>query len=509
MIPQLPQLVERLCELERATAEPGGTGVSLIPGDFPEQAHFMSDQSSRRALFCTRRAAKTYSFGLDCINDGFSHPGANYLFLGLVRLESKKIFFEEVLKDVDRRYGLGLRFNESELTAHLPNGARIYTSAADANSTELRKKLGGKYRRVGIDEAQSWLNPLGELVDGTLGPTVVDWRGSITLMGTPGLITKGLFRDITPASVQAAMEGAKGTEPGWSLHAWDTSRNPHMASQWAAEIAELKARKPGIEQTPWFRRNYLGEWVVDSDALVYAYVPGRNDFGGGGANPQEDLPKYTAGEWHYALGIDLGWRDPTAFSVCAYHDHDPAMYVLEVFARSEMDLTDVASRVRWYETRYPLEVRIVDGANKQAVQEMVRRHDLALIAADKTGKESFIDLMNAEFGCGNIKLSRACGPLAEEYGSLIWDDRDKDDPIRRTRRQEHPACANHLADATLYAWRRCYQYLSTAAPAEAPRPGTASAYDAEAADYWQSLEQQYEERKADDATWRTDDWGLN
>lgn len=58
--------------------------------------------------------------------------------------------------------------------------------------------------------------------------------------------------------------------------------------------------------------------------------------------------------------------------------------------------------------------------------------------------------MNSDFRQGNIKLL-GCEELADEYISLIWDD-------RTTKREEHPSCPNHLADATLYAWRYCYNY---------------------------------------------------
>src|SRR5205085_11845215 len=63
-------------------------------------------------------------------------------------------------------------------------------------------------------------------------------------------------------------------------------------------------------------------------------------------------------------------------------------------------------------------------ANKQAVEEMRRRHDLPLRAADKTGKSDFIEIMNGEFIQGRIKLRGAsCSQLAEEYAGLIWDER--------------------------------------------------------------------------------------
>jgi hypothetical protein len=100
----------------------------------------------------------------------------------------------------------------------------------------------------------------------------------------------------------------------------------------------------------------------------------------------------------------------------------------------------------------------------QAVAEMCNRHGLSLISAEKAGKSDFIQLMNAEYITGRIRLSPQCAVLKEEYASLIWDD-------KATQMQEHPACENHAADAALYGWRHCYQYLSRV-PAPRPTPGS-------------------------------------
>ena len=48
-----------------------------------------------------------------------------------------------------------------------------------------------------------------------------------------------------------------------------------MAEQWAGEIAELKAASPLVVETPSFRQMYLGEWVIDSDKLVYRFNSNR------------------------------------------------------------------------------------------------------------------------------------------------------------------------------------------------------------------------------------------
>jgi hypothetical protein len=424
----------------------------VLADSFPEQRRAALDPSPLKIFFCTRRAAKSFTWALEVLNDARDWPTANYLFLGLVREEAKRIFWKDILKVLDRKYHLDINFNESTLTATLPNGATIYIGAADANEKEMRKLLGQKYRKVAIDEAQDWEHTdVEDLVFSALKPACADMHGSISLLGTPGKFSKSFFRRVTPQSVRHGMAGHRGKDSaGWSLHCWDTSANTSimadgetMAAHIAYEIDELRREKPGIEETPSFRRNYMGEWVIEDDLLVYRYQPGRNDYSG-------VLPNIDGvGRWHYVLGIDLGYNDDSAFVLWAFHDSCKTLFGVSAFKQKGMDITAVANRAR----TYTVEAMVIDGSNKQAVMEMSNRHQLSLTTADKTGKSDFIELMNTDYITGRIKLSPACAPLKDEYAGLIWNEKS-------VKREEHPACDNHASDGGLYGWRFCYPYMS-------------------------------------------------
>jgi hypothetical protein len=288
------------------------------------------------------------------------------------------------------------------------------------------------------------------LVYGTLKPALADLHGTIAMLGTPGNLTKSLFFDITT-----------GVEPGWLVVRANTADNPYMADKWRKEIDELKTNQPYIVETPMFKQMYLGEWVVNEDALVYKFNPDRNTFG--------HLPGYSRGDWQYLLGVDLGYEDASAFVVAAFHEFDKNLYIVHSSAKSKMDITDVAIKIKELKSIYGAHKVIIDGANKQAVEEIQKRHQVPLICADKKGKEDFIEIMNAELILGRIKIQEAgCSELAKEWQGLVW--KLKDDKVVIPK-QENPACDNHLADACLYVWRYCYQYLSVA-PVPKPAYGT-------------------------------------
>lgn len=413
---------------------------------FPQQRSFVEDKAKLKALFCTRRAAKSFSGGIHILKDLYETPGTNGLFLGLTRESARKIIWKDVFKKLNTTHDLKADFNESRLTVTLPNSSVCYISGVDADAEEMEKLLGGKYKIVVLDEGASYHIDLRRLIYGILKPAIADDRGTICVAGTSGDVTQGLFFDITRRDGQPR-------EPGWSLHEWSAHANPFVCKQWQEELDEIDRERPLFKTTPLYKQWYLNQWVIDTNKLVYRFDEVKNTF--------DSLPHFATGEWQYVLGVDLGHSpDPSAFSVVAFHSHDKNLYVLESNEQLEMDVTDVANRIQDLSARYPFFKIVIDGSNKQAVAEMQNRHGIALQAADKRGKSDFISIMNSEFIQKKIKLQKDRNKnLISQYQKLVWVT---DGGKIRIPREEHPNLPNHTTDATLYAWRFCYPYLSEA-----------------------------------------------
>lgn len=414
-------------------------GTSLLDKNFKKQTQFIQDEARLKAMFCTRRAAKSYTGGLELMKGMEDFPGKNFLYLGLTRSSAKGIIWKDVFKDIDRKHSLGMEFNKTDLTMTHKNESVTYISGIDADEDEMEKLLGKKYKKIFLDEASLYSVNLRKLIYGILGPAVIDDDGTIIMGGTSGDLTQGLFFDVT-----------RGTEPGWKLHQWSAHDNPYIADKWQAELDKIERDRPAFKETPLFKQWYLNQWVIDENKLVYRFNSDRNKY--------QTLPRYKFGEWNYVLGVDLGYDpDPSAFVVCAFHENDGCLYLLECFKKTEMDVTDVANKIKEYQARYSINTVVIDGSNKQAVEEMQRRHGIALRAADKTGKSDFIQIMNAEMIQSKIKVSDACKPLIDEWTTLIWTMVGDTIAIPR---KENANCSNHITDAALYAWRFCYQFLS-------------------------------------------------
>lgn len=410
---------------------------------FDQQLKFISDPARLKALFCTRRAAKSFTIGLYLINTALQNPNSNCLYLGLTRDSAKGIIWKDILRELDQRFKLNASFNGTALTMTLPNGSVIWTTGADADEAEMNKLLGKKYKLVGIDEASMYSINMNQLVYGILKPATADQRGTICMLGTASNITRGLFYDVTT-----------GREPGWSLHSWSAHQNPHIATQWQEELDDITKNRPLFTQTPLFRQWYLNEWVVDEDALVYKFSE---------RNLINHLAHYDV-PYRYILGIDLGHSpDPSAFVIGAYTPISPILRIIHAEKHLKMDVTDVANKIKELDAKFSFDVRVIDGSNKMAVEEMNNRHQVRVIAADKTGKEHFINLMNTEFIQGKIQVLMNCPELIEEYKTLVWEtDNGKVKVSATGARREHPGIPNHLTDAALYMWRYAYTYLYTA-----------------------------------------------
>lgn len=409
----------------------------LEPG-FAKQEEFIKDEFKKKTLFCTRRAAKSYTGGLYLFDTAIRYASCNCLYLGLTKKSAQGIMWKDILKEINRQNGIGTHFSVSALEATTPNDSVIYLTGIDADEDEMHKLLGKKYKLVIIDEAQSYSIDLRTLVYGILGPTVIDQSGTICMMGTAGNLTQGLFYDVT-----------NGKEPGWKLFEWTAFDNPFVAKQWQAELDEITKHRPLFKETSLYKQWYLNQWVIDDDARVYRFNSLRNC--------AEHLPRDIS-DWHYVLGIDLAHSpDSSAFVVGCYHELSPTLYLVYAFKKTNMDITDVAEKTKQLEKTYNFEVKVVDGANKQAVAELNNRHGLNLICADKTGKVDFITLMNDDFTQRNIQLLPGTEELQDEYKRLIWIT-DANGKVKEPKK-ENPLIHQDLADSALYLWRYCYQYL--------------------------------------------------
>lgn len=405
--------------------------------EFSKQIEVLSDRKSRyKGVNCTRRSGKSFTECIDHMEICEQYPSSRNIYAGIT-LDSVTEICWDIFKDLNRIGNYRCKFNETKKIIFFPNGSRIRLMGLDVSEKQMRKVLGQSLRKVSIDEAGSITQDMKKIVYQMIKPALADNRPNswLTLLGTCENIPNTFFEEVT--------EGREKDVP-WKVHKWTAYENPHMAKQWKEEIDEAITSNPDVVKASWFKTHYLNEWCADDDLLI---IPAKEikwtDFVG-------DELDYT-----YVLGVDLGYNDANAFTIIACHEKRREAIVVKAFKEAELILSEVAQVIKKLQKDYNISKIIIDGANKQGVEEIRKRFGIPLEIAEKQGKATYLHLLKDDILTGNVLLDRNdCGELFTEWSSLMWKDSNKD--------KEDDRCQNHLSDSTLYAWRFCYHYLWSA-----------------------------------------------
>ena len=447
-------------EKQRKQEELRLKGEGLQRSLFPSQTEFLGDERKKKLARCSRRAGKTHLAAVGLLSAAISTPGIMCPYITLSIKNARRILWN-TLGEMDRAFGLDLEFRQNDLTVKLSNGSSIVLGGAQ-DRDEVDKWRGPKYSLCVIDEAQSMRTSiLHTLIEDVLEPATLDLDGSIWMFGTPNASSSGYFYD---ADVFEASS--------WSRHNWTLLDNPHLpgAGDW---LARRKEENGWSDETPIFRREYLGEWTRDEESMVYRFSSEKNLV-------EADLEE---SHWDFVLGVDLGYEDATAFVVFAFSEDVPEVYCVHAEKAPHLSIAEIAEKIKRLEERYQFVRSVVDtgGLGKMVCEEMNKRFELNLFPAEKSRKLDHIRLMNSDFERGRIQICH--GPKTEQYVDelvlLEWDQNQ----MEKGRFIENENNENHCCDAALYAWREALHYLHRE---QTPKPEFGSQ------DYFEALEREME-----------------
>lgn len=433
--------------------------TSMEQASFAHQWGFIRDEATLKAALTTRRAGKSNAIALDFLETSERFPGVSMAYTGLTDDSAKRIIWKDAIKPLAKQFGIPVKLRRADCTiTNERTGAVLYMFGINNGEEEMAKLFGPKWKRIYVDEGATYTIDLETFIYQVCMPGLVDLDGQLALVGMPNNNVNSFFAKVT-----------QGQQLGWSVHKWTAFDNPYVAEKFRKQIEFYRRTNPKFLETPLYKQQYLGEWVVDASALVYRF------------NDKLFIPKLpdasTSNPWHFVLGIDLGYEDSTGFVVEAYRDYDPDLYVVDAYKRSGMTISDVAERIRHYDRHYAIERRLVDNSAKQAVEELKQRFNIALEPAEKAGKADFIQIANDDMTAGRIKFVEPhTEPLVSEMRVLTWDEKKyaKGKYVEAARRP------NHCCDAFLYSWRYCYNWVDRGLP-KAPHKTTEQEIEA----FWQ------------------------
>jgi PBSX family phage terminase large subunit len=416
---------------------------------FEQQLRFVNDPEPFKVAVCSRRAGKTTACAAHLIDTAINNKDATCLYITLSRNNARKLIWRE-LKAILKTCNLPAAIDETEMAISFQNNSIIYVTGA-LNASEIEKFRGLPIKLCYIDECQSFREYIKELIDDIISPALMDYAGSLCLIGTPGPVPTGYFHECSVSSNT------------WSKHHWTFWDNPHIAlksKKTHQELLDRELKRRGVTiADPSIQREWYGRWILDSDSLLLHYTEEKNKF--------TILPyahKYT-----YILGIDVGFKDADALAVLAYSETDPTTYLVEELVVAKQGITELVEQIQKLQQRYEFSKMIMDmgGLGKKIGEEIIRRHSIPVEAADKTRKMENIEFLNDALRTGKFKAAPNSRFVQDSF--LVEIDRDKSKPDKIVVSSRYHS---DIIDAVLYAFKFSPAYAYTEPDKAPPKWGT-------------------------------------
>lgn len=405
-------------------------GFNLENFLFDKQIAFVRDPSPFKTAVCSRRAGKTVSCAGHLLDTTVNNPGSVCIYITLSRANADKIIWPEILR-INRDYNLGGIPDNTKLSLKFPMTDSILYASGAKDKSEIEKFRGLPVKLAYLDECQSFRDHIGSLIDDILAPALMDYAGSLCLIGTPGPIPAGYFYDCAV------------TNDSWSHHAWTFWDNPFIAKKSGMshrDLLERELKRRGVSsEDPSIQREWFGKWVLDSESLLLRYEEGKNHF--------DILPP---GKWNYILGIDLGFNDADALAVLAWSEQDPSTYLVDELVARKQGLTELVGQIESLRKKYDISKMVIDegGLGKKLAEELRRRHQVPVQPAEKTRKMENVAFLNDALRTSRFKAKRNSRFAQDSF--LLEIDREKSTPDRlKVKDSFH----SDIIDAVLYAFK--------------------------------------------------------
>lgn len=401
---------------------------------FKQQRDFILDQSPWVTASCSRRAGKSIGCAVDLMLTATTNSRVTCLYITLTRSTAEKLVWPALL-ELNLKHGFNAKPNISKLSLTFPNGSVIYLSGC-SNKAEVEKFRGLALKLVYIDEVQSFKSFIKDLIDDVLSPALLDHAGSMKFIGTPAPLRRGFFWEALQSKA-------------YSHHHWTFWDNPYILEKSKTThqlLMDRELNRRGVSITdPSIRREWFGEWIDDTNALVCRYTASANGY--------TDLPHLT----DYVIGIDLGFNDADAIAVLGWHKNHKVCYLVEEIITPKQGITELLGQIEVIYKKYaPLKMVMDEGGlGKKIAEELRKRYSLPIQAAEKSRKLEFIEIMNDAFRTKQL-FAKGSSRFAQDSLTIEWDY-DKSTPDKMViKRDPH----SDIFDAVLYAYRESIHWLS-------------------------------------------------
>ena len=160
------------------------------------------------------------------------------------------------------------------------------------------------------------------------------------------------------------------------------------------------------------------------------------------------------------MSSDIGYEDSDAIAVLGWQTNSKIVYVVEEFVKSKQGITELAEKLQELQKKYDPIKMVMDagGLGKKIAVELQNRFSLPIVAAEKSRKFEYIELLNDALRRSELKAKKD-GHFAQDALLVEWEI-----PLVKLKDSYH----SDITDAVLYGFRECLHFLED----EIARPKT-------------------------------------
>lgn len=287
---------------------------------FDRQLEVLNSGSGTKLICCSRRAGKTHLLVAATLIEALRKPNTRVIYIGETMELTEDLFdttANVIIDECKLRDKTGKRLNWRKLD----NGSVVMIRGL-SNTKDPDQIRGQKAKVIVIDEFFHLKSQLLEYLQReVLEPMQLDYADDYLFLcaGTPPSI-KGTFGEYAWKNWQV---------PHFM---WTFKENPHPVDvDKRIEYVEKILKEKGLDwDSPFARREYLGEWAYDDDLLAY---PEYHCY-----NPREGIPNFNVD--HVLFGVDYGVGDNDVLIGIAWDSQQRRGFIFHEDKFNRLDIKD-------------------------------------------------------------------------------------------------------------------------------------------------------------------------
>ena len=216
--------------------------------------------------------------------------------------------------------------------------------------------------------------------------------------------------------------------PEWCSIKATWHENPRVSE---ADIKEAKKTMSEAE----FQQEYMADFNV-YEGQIWSF------------NHEEciaDLTQFDTSNMDVFAGLDVGYKDPTAFCVIAFDWDEKKYYVVDEYLDSEKTTEQHAMQIRKMIEKWNIDWIYIDSAAQQTRFDFAQNYDITTINAKKSVLDG-IGHVASIVDNDDIIVHQSCREALMSLDQYQWDP----NPNLMKERPKHDG-ASHMADALRYA----------------------------------------------------------